>query len=157
MATSSVTRNRGDGRAFWMLGGLYEVRVSSEETGGAQTVIEMLIPPGFGPPAHKHPGTETVYVLEGTLTYHIDGQDHEGKPGSVFHIPAGTTECFEPTGKENLRVLVTYAPGGIENFFAEAGEIAQKHELPPRSNEAPDIERIIAIGQKHGMDILPPA
>ena len=40
----SVVRNRGEGRAFWMLGGLYEVRVSSEETNGAMTVTAVAGP-----------------------------------------------------------------------------------------------------------------
>jgi len=153
----SVVRNRGEGRAFWMLGGLYEVRVSSEETNGAMTVMEMLIPPGFGPPPHTHPGSETVAVLEGTLTYHIAGDKFDGKPGSVFHIAKDVTENFEPTGTENLRVLVTYAPGGIENFFAEAGEPAPRHELPPPMTEPPDLERITEIGRRHGMNIQAPA
>jgi quercetin dioxygenase-like cupin family protein len=140
-----------------MLGGLYELKVGSDETDGAVTVMEMTLPPGMGPPPHTHPCSETVYVLDGTLTYHIAGEKFEGRPGSVFRIPAGTVENFEPTGETNLRVLVTYAPGGIENFFAEAGEEAQKRELPPQSDTPPDLERMAAIGAKHGMDIQAPS
>jgi quercetin dioxygenase-like cupin family protein len=149
----SVVRTRGQGRAFWMLGGLYEVRVSSDESGGAVTTMEMLLPPGAGPPPHTHPGAETVYVLEGTITYHIGDEDFEGTPGSIFHIPAGTMECFEPTGDTNVRLLVSYMPGGIEQFFAEAGEEAPRMELPPPMTEPPDIATIAAIGAKYGMNI----
>jgi quercetin dioxygenase-like cupin family protein len=156
MAKSSVVRNQGEGKAYWMLGGLYEQKVGSDETGGAMTLMEMTIPPGNGPPPHTHPCDETVYVLAGTLQYNIEGEKFEGRPGSVFRIPAGTVENFEPTGNTNLRVLVAYTPGGIENFFAEAGEVAQKRELPPQSATPPDLERIAAIGSKHGMDIQPP-
>ena len=77
----------------------------------------------------------------------------DGVPGSVFHIPQGTVETFEPTGDKNLRVLVTYSPGGIENFFAEAGEPAQSYELPPPPDGPPDIERLIEIGKRYGMNI----
>jgi hypothetical protein len=55
-----------------------------------------------------------------------------------------------------MRLLVTYAPGGIENFFLEAGEPAQKRELPPPSDTPPDLERMAAIGAKYGMDIQAP-
>jgi len=157
MRNGSVARQKGEGQAFWMLGGLYELKVASDETEGAMTVMEMTIPPGMGPPAHTHPGTESVYVLEGALRYHIGDDVVEGGPGSVFHIPAGTVEHFEPTGDAPLRVLVTYAPGGIERFFAEAGEVAKSHELPPPLEGPPDLERIAATGARYGMQILPPS
>ena len=153
----SVVHNKGEGPAFWMLGGLYEVRVGNDETGGAMTVMEMTVPPGNGPPPHTHPCSETVYVLDGTLKYHIGDETFDGTPGSVFHIPAGTLENFEPAGDKNLRVLITYAPGGIEQFFAEAGEKAQKRELPPPSDTPPDLERIAAAGAKYGMNIQVPS
>ncbi len=155
MEGESVVREQGEGKAFWMLGGLYEVKAASAETGGALTAMEMTMPAGMGPPPHTHPGTESVYVLEGTLRYHIGDETIEGGPGSFFHIPEGVVENFEPTS--DVRVLVLYTPGGIDEFFAEAGEPAERRELPPAPAEPPDIERLMAIGEKHGMQIRPPA
>lgn len=155
MAAESVVRKPDEGKAFWMLGGLYEVKASSAETEGAMTVIEMTIPGGMGPPPHTHPGTESVYVLEGNLRYHIGGETFEGGPGTFFHIAAGVLENFEPV--TDSRLLVVYSPsGGVEEFFSEAGEPAERHELPPAPTEPPDIERLIAIGQKYGMEIKAP-
>jgi quercetin dioxygenase-like cupin family protein len=152
-----VVRNSGEGQAFWMLGGLYEVKVTAEETNGAMTIMQMTMPPGMGPPPHTHPGSETVYVLDGQLRYHIGDATHEGAAGSVFHIPAGTMERFEPTGEEPLRVLVVYAPGGMERFFAEVAEPAQAREIPPPPTSPPDIDRLIEAGARHGMQIQAPA
>src|SRR5262249_11707985 len=135
MTSATVVRQAGAGDAMWMLGGRYEVKVSSAETGGAMTIMEMWLPAGAAPPPHTHPGTETVYVLEGKLRYHIAGEVFDGAPGSIFHIPAGTLENFEPV--EESRILVTYAPGGIEQFFAEAGEPATSLELPPPPDAPP--------------------
>jgi quercetin dioxygenase-like cupin family protein len=157
MADNAVTRQKGEGQAIWMLGGLYEVKVGGDESGGTMTVMEMTIPPGMGPPPHTHPGTESVYVLDGTLTYHIGDKDHEGRPGSVFHIPAGVVENFEPTGDKPLRVLVVYTPGGIEGFFLEYGEVAKSRDLPPPDESPPDLERLTAVAARHGMDIRLPA
>ena len=153
----TVIRSRGDGRGIWMLGGLYEVKTSTDEPGGQATVMEMLIPPGMGPPPHSHPGGESVYVLEGAIKYHIDGQEHDGGPGDFFHVPAGTEENFEPAGDSNVRLLVIYTPGGVEKFFQEAGEPAQTNELPPPPSEPPDLERIVEIGERHGMHFKLPA
>ncbi|HEV2924336.1 MAG TPA: cupin domain-containing protein [Solirubrobacteraceae bacterium] len=154
MASEPIVSSRGEGDAVWMLGGRYEVKVSGEQTNGAQTVMEMWMPAGMGPPLHTHPGTESVYVLEGKLRYRIGEETHDGGPGSFFHIPAGTVECFEPT--EELRVLVTYTPGGIDRFFAEAGEPARSPGLPPAPEGPPDLERLTSIAARYGMDIQQP-
>jgi quercetin dioxygenase-like cupin family protein len=154
-AEKAIVYREGSGRAFWMLGGLYEVLLSGDETNGEMTVMHMTMPAGMGPPPHIHPGSETVYVVEGTLNYHIGGELHEGTAGSLFHIPAGTLENFEPTS--TAKVLVTYRPGGIERFFAEAAEPAQRREIPPPPTEPPDVERLVAIAARHGMLIQPPA
>ena len=155
MPSQTVVRQPGEGEAFWMLGGLYELKVAAAESDGAMTIMEMTLPAGMGPPPHTHPGAETVYVLEGRIRYHIDGETHEGVAGSMFHIPADTLENFEPV--EQTRVLVVYSPGGVEDFFAEAGEKAERRELPPAPTGPPDVERLTAIGEKYGMRISPPA
>ncbi|MFC9910325.1 cupin domain-containing protein [Streptomyces sp. NPDC059862] len=153
MAKNAHVRHSGDGKAFWMLNGLYEVKASSDETNGAMTVMEMTIPEGMGPPPHTHPGTESVYVIEGTLRYHIGDETVEGGPGSFIHIPEGILERFEPTS--TVRLLITYTPGGIDGFFAEAGEPAQRRELPPQSDVPPDIDRLIEIAKRHGIQMQP--
>jgi quercetin dioxygenase-like cupin family protein len=154
MAGRTVVRQPGEGTAYWMLGGLYEQKASSDETGGEAAIFEMTIPAGAGPPQHTHPGGEAVYVLEGNVRYHIEDEVHEGGPGSFFYMPAGTWENFEPTTQ--VRLLVVYAGAGADKFFAEAAEPAEKHELPPASDSPPDIERIVSVAEKHGMAMRPP-
>lgn len=150
-----VARNAGEGTAYWMLGGLYEVKASSAETGGQALIMEMTLPAGMGPPPHTHQGGESVYVLEGTLRYHIGDDVVEGGPGSFFHIPEGIFENFEPTSQ--LKLIVVYSPpAGADEFFAEAAEPAERRELPPPPDGPPDVERLIAIGEKYGMKIRPP-
>ena len=87
MAGTTVIRQPGEGDAIWMLNSLYEVRASSDETGGELTAMEMTIPPGMGPPPHVHKGGESVYVLEGQVRYHVGGDVHEGGPGDVLLHP----------------------------------------------------------------------
>jgi quercetin dioxygenase-like cupin family protein len=154
MADTTVVRKPGEGTAFWMLGGLYELKAGADETGGTASIFEFTIPAGAGPPPHTHPGGEAVYVLEGNVRYHIEDDVYEGGPGSFFYMPEGTWENFEPTTQ--VRLLVIYMPGGTEAFFAEAGEPAQKRALPPPLEGPPDIERLISIGEKHGMAMKPP-
>lgn len=154
MTEKTVSRQSGQGQAFWMLGGLYEVLLSSDETNGATTVMQFTTPVGMGPPPHTHSGPETVYVVDGTITYHIGGELIDAGPGSIFHIPAGTTEFFEPTS--TAKVVVTYVPGGMDKFFAEAAEPAPRREIPPAPASPPDVERLAAIGAKYGMTVEAP-
>lgn len=156
MAANAVVHRAGEGKAFWMLGGLYEVLLSSDETNGATTIMQMTMPAGMGPPPHIHHGvTETVYVIDGTITYEFDGRKVDGGPGSLFRIPADTRERFLPTS--TARVLVTYEPGGIDKFFAEAGEPAERREIPPAPASPPDVERLAKVGARYGLDMQPMA
>ena len=151
----TVVRTKDEGEAFWMLDSLYEVKVSADETGGELTAMQMTI--GQGPPPHVHNCGESVYVVQGNIRYHIAGQVHEAGPGDFFYVPAGVEENFEPAGDGTVKLLVLYTPGGMDKFFAEAGEPAQRRELPPPSDAPPDLERLVAIADKHGLELKVPA
>jgi quercetin dioxygenase-like cupin family protein len=156
MPEKTIVHRAGEGHAYWMLGGLYEVLLSSDETKGQATVMQMTMPAGMGPPPHVHHGvTETVYVVDGTLTYETDGKRIDGAPGSLFRIPAETRERLVPTSR--CRVVITYEPGGMDKFFAEAGEPAKRRELPPAPTSPPDVDRLVKLGAKYGVEIQPPA
>lgn len=155
MSGKSVSLQQGEGRSFWMLNGLYTVKASAEETGGEASIIEMTMADGWGPPEHSHDCGESMYVLEGTVRLHMHGESTDYGPGSFFHIPAGTLERPEPLG--TVRVLAVYVPGGIDRFFAEAGEPAATNDLPPLSDEQPDIQRLVTIGEKYGLHMGAPS
>jgi quercetin dioxygenase-like cupin family protein len=154
MSEKPVVRTAGSGDAFWMLGGLYEVLLSSADTNGKTTVMQFTIPEGAGPPPHVHSCDEDVYIVEGKAKYHIGGEMLDVGPGAAIHLPAGTTETFEPQGA--LKMIAAYSPGGMEKFFAEAGEPATKREIPPAATAPPDIERLVAIGAKYGLELQAP-
>src|SRR5258708_8171931 len=138
-AGRSVVRGRDEGKALWMLGGLYEVKVAAEESGGEVTVMEITVPVNGGPPPHRHNGGEVVYVIEGTGKYHIGDRTVDIGPGSVVYISRGITENFEPTSP--MRLLSIYTPGGIDGFFSEFAEPAARREVPPPPTSPPDVER----------------
>jgi quercetin dioxygenase-like cupin family protein len=154
MAQDAVARKGDEGRAYWFLGGLYEVLLSAEDTGGQLTVMRFTAPPGAGSPPHTHPGLESMYVVSGELEVHIGDEVVTAGAGAQFYFPAGTREWF--TATTEATVLATYVPGGIDKFFAESGEPAAARILPPPSDTPPDFERIVATAARYGMDIQPP-
>lgn len=150
-----VVNQKGEGGATWMLGGLYETRISTAESGGAAAVVEFTVPVGMGPPQHFHEQDEIVYVAEGTAKFHLNGETTELGPGSVVYIPKGAQETFEPTS--TLRLVTVYVPGGgMDEFFSEAGEPAARREIPPPPAAPPDVERLARLGAKAGLTLIPP-
>jgi quercetin dioxygenase-like cupin family protein len=155
MADQTVVSRPGEGEALWVLGGLYEILVSSDETGNALTVIQFTIPEGAGPPPHVHDSAEMVRVLEGSARFHADGETFEAGPGTTLYFAAGVEETFEPIGQ--VKLMTTYAPGGMDRLFGEFGERAERREVPPPMEGPPDIERLIALGEKYGLQLRLPA
>ena len=60
----------GEGKTLWVLGDLYEVKATGEDTGGRFGLWETTTPPGNpGPAPHIHHNEdEAMYVLEGECT-----------------------------------------------------------------------------------------
>ena len=153
MSDTTVIRAQGEGKPIWMLGGLYEIKASGDETGGSATVMEITVPEGSGPPPHTHDGGEITYIIEGSAVYQHDGEKREAHAGTLLYFPKGTLETFEPMGPKPLRILIVYTPGGVDKFFEEAGETAQRRELPPPLTAPPDLERLSQIASRYGLEL----
>ena len=65
--------------------------------------------PGAFFPAHKHPGEEIIYVLEGTLVYEVQGKRPVTlRAGDVLFVPAGAFHSARNVGKVRGAELATY-------------------------------------------------
>jgi quercetin dioxygenase-like cupin family protein len=106
------------------LGGRMVVKVRDEETGGAYSVHDNVIPAGTpGPRPHLHRDhDETFYVLEGTLTVRIGPRTVTAPAGSFVLIPRGIVHQPSNPGPEPVRVLLIFSPAGMDRFFVEAAE-----------------------------------
>jgi len=150
VAENVVVRPR-EGKAYWMIGGLYELKASAAQTGGEMVVFEMTLPPGptICAPPHAHSGGEAVYVLEGKLRWHIGDETRDVGAGSFLYFKKGEWEWFENPTSTPARVLIVYGGRGMDEFFAEAAQPAARRELPPPPDGPPDMDRLMAIGKKH--------
>jgi quercetin dioxygenase-like cupin family protein len=71
--------------------------------------VRVEFDPGYVSPKHTHPGEEIIYVLEGTLEYHVDGKPTAiYKPGEVLMVPTGTVHWVKNVGTGNGAELATY-------------------------------------------------
>lgn len=153
-AGKAVVRTAQDADMYWYDGGLMAVRAGSQLTGGSISVIHVTVPRGKATPLHKHPDAEeSFYVIDGDITVHVDGIDHELAAGATSTVRRDTPHAFA-VRSEVAHLLVMFTPGGGEQFFIDAGAPAQRPELPPPGT--PDLERFRAAAAANGVVLLGP-
>ena len=147
-----LVRNSEDAERRWFYGGgVHEWKVRAADSGGAFLLFEDTMERGKRTPLHTHPVEETLYVLAGELTMHLDGVEHLVSTGGVVIAPRGVPHAFLVTS-ETARVLWLHTPGTCEGFYLEASE--------PLSDSTPrvvDLARIRAAAvTARGIDIVGP-
>jgi len=122
----------GDGaeRARWHLGGLVTIRAAAEDTNGSLAVIEEKAARGYTTPRHVHRREdETLFVIDGTLEYALDGPAATVGAGEAVFLPRGVPHNFAVTS-DHAHFLVILTPGGFERFFSQVSPAASAQRLP---------------------------
>lgn len=130
-----VARSRDDAILHRFEDMQIEVRVlvSTEESGGAESVTEFLFAAPFnGPPLHWHRTYgETFVCLEGEFTMVCDHRERRMRPGDVAFVPPGVLHTYRVDGTTPTRYLLVCTPGShFERYIAEAAlHAAESHRL----------------------------
>ena len=126
-----IVRAEGEGERLWFYGGgVFTIKATSAETGGSLFMFEDTMVRGKTTPLHLHPEEEeAVYVIEGELLVHVDGQEHPVSTGGLFVAPRGVPHAFLVTSKI-ARVLAILTPGKAEAFYRGASEPATSDTDP---------------------------
>jgi quercetin dioxygenase-like cupin family protein len=127
--------------------------VEGEQTAGAVAVFEFDVPAGARVPvAHSHDGyEETIYGLEGVLTWTIEGTPTDVGPGEALFIPRGAVHHFDNTGDVDAKALAIVTPGILgPDFFREVVAI-----LDAAAGGPPDLATIAAVMRRHGLTPAP--
>ncbi|GAA4897162.1 quercetin 2,3-dioxygenase [Actinomycetospora straminea] len=144
-----------EGEALSFLGNLVTVKAGSAQTGGRLSVVEILHPPGFGPPLHRHDDEdEAFYVLDGAAQFRCDGEALDVGAGDFVFLPAGRPHTFLVGADEPLRALQMTTPGGFEGFVAEVGAPAVRRGLPDPATVDPAV--LGAAAARYGIEVLGP-
>jgi quercetin dioxygenase-like cupin family protein len=154
MAKAAVTP-AGKGDINLMLGNVTcMTMLAGKDTGDQLSAVDVRCPQGTGPGPHTDPWRESFYVLEGEFEFQLerDGvlQPMRARPGDVVSIPAGLGHAFRAVSTEPARVLILSTPGGLDKFFAEAGEPAATTS-PPTPPRDFDRARFEAATNRHSI------
>ncbi|MCG8467671.1 MAG: cupin domain-containing protein [Gemmatimonadetes bacterium] len=120
MSSPKILHARDDKRTVHAAGDVYRYLATGAETNATYFMMHALIPPGGGPPPHIQTREEEgFYVLDGRVTFWVDGQREEVEGGAFLHVPRGVPHNFKNESDSDATMLIWFAPAGIEKMFDE--------------------------------------
>jgi quercetin dioxygenase-like cupin family protein len=128
--------------------------VTGDDANGSVAVFEVTVPAQqrLTAPAHSHDGyEETIYGLEGTSTWTVDGTPIDVGPGKALCIPRGAVHRFDNNGSEDVLALCVVTPAAIgPQYFREIADVMRASAGGP-----PDHVALVAIMRRHGLTPAP--
>jgi len=124
--------------------------ITGENATGSVAVFELTVPSAqrLAAPAHSHDHyEETIYGLEGVLSWTVDGRRIDVGPGQALCIPRGAIHRFDNNGNRDAKTLCVITPAAIgPQYFREAAEV-----LNAAAGGPPDRARMAEIMIRHGL------
>jgi quercetin dioxygenase-like cupin family protein len=140
---------------LWFLDNLVYVHVDGEQTSDEMSLVEFVARRGDMPPLHvDHRNDETVYVVEGRMTFFVGDGELTLSEGEAAVTPRGVPHAYR-VESEQARWLVINNPAGFERFLRAATEPAPADELPP-PGRALDPEAVVHLATQYGIEVLGP-
>jgi quercetin dioxygenase-like cupin family protein len=126
--------------------------LEGKASGGSVAVFEFDVPAGAKVPvAHSHDGyEETIYGLEGVLTWTLDGRKSDVGPGQLLCIPRGAVHRFDNGHGVDAKMLAIVSPGILSpDYFRELAAVIKVVAGPP------DPAAIAEVMRRHGLTPTP--
>jgi quercetin dioxygenase-like cupin family protein len=127
--------------------------LEGETSGGSVAVFEFDVPAAARVPiAHSHDGyEETIYGLEGVLTWTVDGEQTEIGSGEVLCIPRGVVHRFDNDHEVDAKMLAIISPGILSfDYFREMAAV-----ITAATDGPPDPAALAEVMRRHGLTPAP--
>jgi quercetin dioxygenase-like cupin family protein len=118
-------------RHIALAGDTYTILLTGADTGGRYCVIDMHVPPGGGPPPHRHDFEEMFRVLDGEVEVVFRGEKSILRAGETINVPANAPHSFRNASDRPARLLCLSSPPGLEEFFIAVGDLVESRTAPP--------------------------
>jgi len=129
--------------------------LTGENSAGTIAAFEVVVPGAqrLAAPAHSHDHyEETIYGIDGVLTWTVDGKQIDVGPGQALCIPRGAVHRFDNNTSRDVKVLCMVTPAAIgPRYFREAAEVVNAAADGP-----PDRAKMAEIMRRHGLTPAPP-
>ncbi|MGI8562719.1 MAG: cupin domain-containing protein [Candidatus Dormibacter sp.] len=132
--------------------GPFKVLAGGDRTGGQALFGDAKMGPKVpGPPRHVHKNEdEAIYVIEGTLTFDVDGRRFEAGPGAFVWMPRERPHSFSNLSTTPAWAFGVFLPPDVERFFEEQEQYFASLAGPP------DEDVLGAMAAKYGITFLGP-
>src|ERR1700687_1968027 len=101
--------------------------ITGEDSGGSVAAFEVVVPGAqrLAAPAHSHDHyEETIYGIDGVLTWTVDGKQIDVGPGQALCIPRGAVHRFDNNGSQDVKALCVITPAAIGlDYFRETAAV----------------------------------
>lgn len=131
--------------------------ITGDDSGGSVATFELTVPGAqrLAAPAHSHDHyDETIYGIDGVLTWTVDGKAIDVGPGQALCIPRGAVHRFDNNGMQAVKALCMITPAAIgPPYFRESAEV-----INAATDGPPDRAKLAEIMRRHGLTpAAPPA
>ncbi len=128
--------------------------LTGENSTGTLAAFELMVPGAqrLTAPAHSHDHyEETIYGVDGVLTWTVDGKQIDVGPGQALCIPRGAIHRFDNKGQKDVKALCIITPAAIgPQYFRESAEVINAATGGP-----PDRAKMAEIMRRHGLTPAP--
>jgi quercetin dioxygenase-like cupin family protein len=128
--------------------------ITGENSSGTIAAFEVMVPSAqrLAAPPHSHDRyEETIYGVDGVLTWTVDGKQIDVGPRQALCIPRGAIHRFDNNGAQDARALCVITPAAIgPQYFREAAEVINAAAGGP-----PDRAKMAKIMRRHGLTPAP--
>ena len=122
--------------------------LTGDNSNGSVAAFELLVAASqrLQAPAHSHDHyEETIYGIDGVLTWTVDAKQIDVGPGQALCIPRGTVHRFDNNGTRDVKALCVITPAAIgPEYFREAFAV-----LNAAAGAAPDRAKLVEIMRRH--------
>jgi len=130
--------------------------ITADDASGSVALFELTVPAAqrLAAPAHSHDHyEETIYGIEGGLTWTVDGTRVDVGPGQALCIPRGAVHRFDNAGRQAAKALCAITPAAIgPQYFRESAAVINAAGGGP-----PDRVKMADIMRRHGLTPAPQA
>jgi quercetin dioxygenase-like cupin family protein len=124
--------------------------LTADSSNGSVAAFELVVPGAqrLAAPGHSHDRfEETIYGIDGVLTWTVDGKQIDVGPGQVLCIPRGAIHRFDNNGSQDVKALCLATPAAIgPKYFREAAEV-----IDAAAGGPPDRAKMAEIMRRHGL------
>jgi quercetin dioxygenase-like cupin family protein len=147
-------------RHIGIAGGNYTILLTGKDTAGRYCLIDMFVPPGGGPPPHRHDFEEMFTILEGEIEFTFRGVNSVVRAGETVNIPANAPHAFRNRSERAARLLCLCSPPGQEEFFMAVGvSVASRTAPAPKHDAAAEAvlkSKVESLATQYRTELLPP-